>query len=259
MSKEMLEHAINRLDNWLIVFAFIVAFGVFGEFAFGWILRNRHRDLKHWQDGEELTLLNRIEQLQRDTALANERAAQANKETEELRKLNLELKKQITDWSIGNPTSFFMAVRKMRQPLFIAHVNDPNARRFANEISAVLSRGGWDVTSTEVPDGFVGITAWNDGGNNPLAQCAERLRAALFSRGLPVNMRPPPESVRERSAGKVGVIIGKKPEPEQAAIDEMSYRLSEMETEEDAEELRRIKAKLIQEFIKAKGRRPEPE
>src|SRR6266851_2349711 len=63
VTKESLEHSINNLEVWLIVFACLVAIGVVGEFVAGWISWKKHQDLRRVLHNEEQQLTLQIEEL----------------------------------------------------------------------------------------------------------------------------------------------------------------------------------------------------
>src|ERR1051325_2203863 len=95
-SKESIEHSINTLEIWLIIFACIVAIGVAGEFFLGWISWRKHRELKDIQSSEEQRLNLEIEQ-SRSKNLALEKEVLVLKTKLQPRSISLEQKSKILE------------------------------------------------------------------------------------------------------------------------------------------------------------------
>ena len=138
MDKDSLVVSIELLEKIASVGAILVAIGVVIEALIGVALIVKHHKLKTIQHTEEMALIDRIEETKRESA-------NARKETEELRKSNLELEAKIQPRRITPEQRAIIAKELLKWPRDEYRVKvsseayDIEARVFVLEIVRVLN------------------------------------------------------------------------------------------------------------------------
>jgi hypothetical protein len=170
--KEALERTIERLDTVLWVFTLIVAIGVVGEALFGIkhvLLSKRLRHIQHDEDqrhqGEMAELRKAADSALRDAegfrlqiALANERAANAERETarltkaaEDERSARIKIEERMA-WrriTARQHDEFVSALKPYGGSVVgLRQLGDEEAKTFADDIMKVFDDSGWTVAKS---------------------------------------------------------------------------------------------------------------
>jgi hypothetical protein len=221
MGKEQLKTTIRRWDHAGSLFALCVCLGLAGEYLVPWLsvhvvsrllpgLPNLHlmaishflivggvagELLSHRKESSAASALALIQeeesdQMKREVAAANERAAEANQKAESERLERLKLEERLAPLKLSHEQMLALhgfALRAGRHNLDIVIVGGTNPAEYAQEISFSLGRAGWRVQLWAASQGVIerGISIFvSTAANLETAHTAKELGAALNSAGI---------------------------------------------------------------------------
>lgn len=138
MDKDTLISYMGWLNVATGVCAFLVALGVAGEFLTHILHARWEKQLDAIQDREK-------EELRQSAAAANERAAQLEHKTEQLRKENLELEEYISPRHRGDQSPAIEPLRHFRgMKAIVEYFPEMECKRTAAYIAGILGQAEWE-------------------------------------------------------------------------------------------------------------------
>lgn len=173
MDRDAIIASMEHLETWAMVFTFLVAIGVAGEFFVGFKQRRlskllRVADDTHALAQEALVQAARadalkaaaevasatfdIEDAKRAAAEANARAAEANQKAEEERLARVKIEERLaprvlTQADVGSLVVKLKSFPGTQVAMFVANGNEPTA--LANTLMQALETAGWKLSATQ--------------------------------------------------------------------------------------------------------------
>lgn len=213
MDKNTLLNYMGFLNVVSGICTFLVAFGVAGEFLVHILHSRWDKQLDAIQEREK-------EELKQSAAAANERAAQLEHKTEELRKVNLDLETYISPRSFKAQHEAAKALSPFAgTKVAIEYLPDVECKRTAGLIAFALMMAKWQILSQasstldeHFSDGVDLMMPSRDFENrNQLVDAATALAAELNKTGI----KTKPANYSERvEKGTIRVRVGMKPGPD---------------------------------------------